>query len=86
MSHLSVLREKIGKVPDTSGVYLMKDNAGCVIYVGKAKSLKKRLSNYFGRSLDTKTMMLMSNVADIEYKFTPTESLALLLEASLIHK
>ena len=73
-------------MPDASGVYLMKDTAGRVIYVGKAKSLKKRLSNYFGRSLDTKTMMLMSHVSGIEYKLTPTESLALLLEASLIHK
>jgi len=86
MSNLKVLRAKIGKIPDTSGVYLMKDSDGRVIYVGKAKSLKKRLSNYFGRLLDTKTMMLMSNVADIEYRLTPTESLALLLEASLIHK
>ncbi|MFA5346214.1 MAG: excinuclease ABC subunit UvrC [Candidatus Omnitrophota bacterium] len=86
MSNLKILRAKIGKIPDTSGVYLIKDSAGRIIYVGKAKSLKKRLGNYFGRLLDTKTMMLMSNAADIEFKLTPTESLALLLEASLIHK
>lgn len=86
MNNLKVLREKIGEVPDTSGVYLMKDSAGRVIYVGKAKSLKKRLNSYFVRLLDTKTMMLMSNAADIEYRLTPTESLALLLEASLIQK
>jgi len=54
--------------------------------VGKAKSLKKRLGNYFGPSLDAKTMMLMSQVGDIAYKLTATESLALLLEASLIHQ
>ncbi|MFH0855900.1 MAG: GIY-YIG nuclease family protein [Candidatus Omnitrophota bacterium] len=86
MGNLKALRAKIGKVPDASGVYLMKDNAGRVIYVGKAKSLKKRLNSYFGRLLDTKTMMLMSHVAGIEYRLTPTESLALLLEAGLIHK
>ncbi|MFH0826594.1 MAG: UvrB/UvrC motif-containing protein [Candidatus Omnitrophota bacterium] len=80
------MKKIIEKVPDTSGVYLMKDKDGCVIYVGKAKSLKKRLNSYMGRDLDTKTLMLMANVSDIEYRLTPTESLALLLEASLIHK
>ena len=80
------LRKKVAQAPNTSGVYLMKDGEGKVIYVGKAKSLKKRLLNYVGKNLDTKTVMLMSNVADIEYRLAPTESLALLLEASLIHK
>jgi len=64
----------------------MKDKQGRVIYVGKAKSLRKRLRSYIGRQLDTKTVMLMANVADIEYRLTPTESLALLLEASLVHQ
>jgi len=86
MNNLIMLRKKIGEAPDTSGVYLMKNKEGKVIYVGKAKSLKKRLLNYVGRNLDTKTVMLMSNVADIEYRFAPTESLALLLEAGLVHK
>jgi len=80
------LRNIIARAPDTSGVYLMKDKAGRVIYVGKAKSLKKRLLNYLSRGLDTKTVMLMSHVADIEYRLAPTESLALLLEAGLIRK
>ena len=83
---MSSLRDIIAQAPDTSGAYLMKDRAGRVIYVGKAKSLKKRLLNYVGRRLDTKTVILMSNVADIEYRLAPTESLALLLEAGLIHK
>ena len=86
MNNLMKLKEKIGNAPDTSGVYLMKDKAGSVIYVGKAKSLKRRLANYLGKGLDIKTAMLISNVADIEYRLTPTESLALLLEASLINK
>ncbi|MFA4989792.1 MAG: GIY-YIG nuclease family protein [Candidatus Omnitrophota bacterium] len=86
MHNFQILKEKAAQLPDTSGIYLMKDAAGRVIYVGKAKSLKVRLSNYFGRALDAKTMMLMSQVSAIAYKLTPTESLALLLEASLVHK
>lgn len=86
MNNFIMLKKKVSEAPDTSGVYLMKDREGKVIYVGKAKSLKKRLLNYTGKNLDTKTVMLMSNVADIEYRLAPTESLALLLEASLIHK
>jgi excinuclease ABC subunit C len=80
------LKNIISSVLDAAGVYLMKDKQGRVIYVGKAKSLRKRLRSYIGRQLDTKTVMLMANVADIEYRLTPTESLALLLEASLVHQ
>lgn len=86
MENLKVLKEKISSMPDSSGVYLMKDEGGRVIYVGKAKSLRKRLNTYLGRDLSGKTVALMSNVRDIEYRLTQTESLALLLEASLIHK
>jgi excinuclease ABC subunit C len=80
------LKKIIADIPDAAGVYLMKDKAGRVIYIGKAKSLRKRLRSYIGRQLDTKTLMLMANVADIDYKLTPTESLALLLEARLVHQ
>ncbi len=64
----------------------MKDKTGQVIYIGKAKSLRKRLSTYLGRDLSSKTVALMSNVNDIEYQLCQNESLALLLEASLVHK
>jgi len=64
----------------------MKDASGKVIYVGKAKSLKKRLSSYLSRDLSTKTLAMMSKVCEIEYRLTPTESLALLLEVNLIHE
>lgn len=73
-------------MPDAAGVYLMKDKTGRVIYIGKAKSLKKRLSTYLGRDLSSKSVAMMSNVSDIEYRLAPTESLALLLEASLVHQ
>ncbi len=80
------LKKKISSVPDTAGVYLMKDGTGRIIYVGKAKSIKKRLGSYFGGGLSAKTIALMSQVNDIEYRLTPNESLALLLEASLVHE
>lgn len=73
-------------MPDSPGVYLMKDAAGRIIYVGKAKSLRKRLLTYLGRGLATKTLIQMRSVADIQAQLCPTESLALLLEAALIHK
>lgn len=80
------LKNIIAKMPDAAGVYLMKDKEGAVIYIGKAKSLRKRLNSYLGRDLSSKTVAMMSNVYDVDYKLTPTESLALLLEASLVHQ
>jgi excinuclease ABC subunit C len=80
------IKEKIKQIPDSPGVYLMKDKAGRVIYIGKAKSLRKRLSTYLGADLSSKTIVLMSCVDDIEYQLCQNESLALLLEASLVHK
>lgn len=80
------LKEKILQAPDASGVYLMHDNLGKVLYVGKANSLKKRLLNYLSRDLDTKTQALMAKVADIEFKLTKNENMALLLESKLVHE
>lgn len=80
------LKEKIKALPDSPGVYLMKDARGEIIYVGKAKALKKRLLSYFGRDLATKTLVQMRSVVDIEVQLCPSEGLALLLEAALIHK
>jgi len=83
---LDKLKEKIGNLPDAPGVYIFKDAQGKIIYIGKANSLKKRVSSYLGRDLATKTVALMSNVRDVEYRVCKNESLALLLEASLIHQ
>ncbi len=80
----SELRNKIASLPDSPGIYLMKDESGKIIYIGKAISLKKRVSSYLVRGLSAKTVRLMANVADIEYRTTATEGMALLLEASLI--
>ncbi len=80
------LKNIITNLPETPGVYIFKDSAGKIIYVGKAKSLRKRVQSYFRRFLNTKTQLMVSKIADIEYKLCQTESLALILEASLIHK
>jgi len=86
MTNSKELKDKVAVLPDTPGVYIFKDAQGEIIYVGKAKSLKKRVQSYFTRYLTSKTQVLVSKIADMEYKLCQTESLALLLEASLIHK
>lgn len=78
------MKHKISGLPQVPGVYLYKDNQGKIIYIGKAKSLKKRVSSYFNRFLSTKTQNLVSRIADIEYIVTPSEAQAQLLEAALI--
>ncbi|MBN1243358.1 MAG: excinuclease ABC subunit UvrC [Spirochaetales bacterium] len=72
--------------PESPGVYLMRDAEGTIIYVGKAKVLKNRLSSYFTGRKDTKTRLLVSRIASIEWILTATEYEALLLENELIKK
>jgi excinuclease ABC subunit C len=72
--------------PKTSGVYLWKDETGLILYVGKAKSLKNRLSSYFASNKDIKTRILVSRAHAIEYITTENEYEALLLENTLIKK
>ncbi len=82
------IQEKIKKIPLTSGVYLMKNAGGKVIYVGKAVSLRKRVQSYFRKSKGavSKTDLLVAEIADIHYIKTASEAEALILEASLIKK
>ena len=86
MENSQKLKEKILSAPDSPGVYLMRDKYKQVLYIGKAKSLKKRLLNYLRRDLSSKTLALLAKVADLELRLSANESMALLLEASLIHK
>lgn len=79
------LREKISFLPDTPGVYTYYDAAGTVIYVGKAKNLKRRVSSYFNRTHDVlRTNLLVRNIADMSYIVVPTEQDALNLENAMI--
>lgn len=79
------LKEKIAVLPDTPGVYMYFDAAGTVIYVGKAKNLKRRVSSYFNRTHDClRTNILVRNIADMKYIVVPTEQDALNLENSRI--
>ncbi|AIO18731.1 UvrABC system protein C [Candidatus Izimaplasma bacterium HR1] len=80
------LKEKIKSIPNLPGSYQYKNKDGIVIYVGKAKDLKKRISSYFTGSHDTKTSRLVMNITDIEYIVTNSELDALLLELNLIKK
>ncbi|MCX5712038.1 MAG: excinuclease ABC subunit UvrC [Candidatus Omnitrophica bacterium] len=80
----SDLKQKVQGLPLSSGVYLFMDISGRIIYVGKAKSLKNRVSSYFTRFLSDKTQALVSRIADIEYIVTPSEAQAQLLENALI--
>ncbi len=80
------LREKVSQAPPLPGVYLYKDAAGCVIYVGKAKSLRSRVRSYFSDDnlADAKTGTLISEARDIEYILVANEKEALALENNLI--
>ena len=79
------LKEKIAILPDTPGVYMYFDAEGNVIYVGKAKNLKRRVSSYFKRTHDVlRTNLLVRNIADMKYIVVPTEQDALNLENSMI--
>ena len=84
--HLNTLREKAGRLPLEPGVYIMKDQSGQIIYVGKAKALRNRVSSYF-RSVEKhlpKVYRMVEHVRDFEFIVTDSEFEALVLECSLI--
>lgn len=81
------LRELVREFPYLPGIYLMKNKANKILYVGKAKNLRNRVRSYFADSLDhAKTLMMVSHVETVEYILTKTEVEAFLLEASMIKK
>lgn len=81
-----ILNQKISLLPDVPGSYQMKDKNGDIIYVGKAKSLLKRVKQYFTRPQRGKVMRMVLEIADFDIIETHSEKEALLLEISLIHK
>jgi excinuclease ABC subunit C len=80
------IAQKLHYLPDSPGVYLWKDAAGEVLYVGKAKSLRSRVRSYFASDhpYSLKTQHLVRHIADLETIVVPTEAHALVLEANLI--
>lgn len=80
------IKEKLSLLTTNPGCYLMKNSDGDIIYVGKAKNLKRRVSSYFNREHTGKTKALVSNIRDFEYIVTQTEVESLLLEINLIKK
>lgn len=80
------LKEKIKKFPNSPGVYLMKNCHGEIIYIGKAASLKNRVSSYFERPHDSRIEKLIDEIKSIDYQTIPTVIEALVLEANLIKK
>lgn len=81
-----MIDEKLSLVPHSPGCYLMKDKNGVIIYVGKSKNLKNRLSSYFKSNHTGKTAMLVRDICDFEYILTSSELESLLLEINLIKK
>ncbi|MEF9863608.1 MAG: excinuclease ABC subunit UvrC, partial [Christensenellaceae bacterium] len=82
------LEKKIKNLPNQPGVYIMRDKDTKVIYVGKARVLKNRVSQYFRKEAQkyAKVAAMVSNIADFEYIITDTELEALILECNLIKK
>ncbi len=74
------------KLPETPGVYIMKDAAGNILYVGKAGNLRRRVSSYFERPHDVRIQALVARIATIDHRDTDTAIEALILEAELIRK
>src|SRR3989344_4272754 len=84
---MAKLKYKLKNIPQNPGVYLYKNRAGEIIYVGKAKNLKKRVSSYFQkRALDPKTAALVADIRDLEYVIVSSELEAVMLENNLIKK
>ena len=85
------MKEKIRRLPETSGVYLMKDRFGQIIYIGKAVNLKRRVSHYFQstarqKAYSPKIASMISLIEDFEFIKVKSEAEALILESKLIKR
>jgi len=73
-------------IPPQSGVYIMKNSHGDILYIGKAKNLKNRVKSYFLRNQNYKTQKLVEKISDIEFVITDNEEEAFLLESNMIKR
>ena len=80
------LQETLRAFPQSSGIYMMKDKKGFVLYIGKAKNLKSRVQSYFVNNKSFKNQFLAPRIHRVEYILTDTETEAFLLEAHLVKK
>ncbi len=80
------IKSTVSTLPDKPGVYQFIDSTGTILYVGKARSLKKRVSSYFTKSQSGKTQVMLSRAIDLRHIVVDNESEALLLENSIIKK
>ena len=80
------ISEKLNKLPQKPGVYMMKDASGRIIYVGKAKVLRNRVRQYFQASANhsVKTQIMVSKIYDLDYVICDSEMEALVLESNII--
>jgi excinuclease ABC subunit C len=78
------IKEKIKQLPLTAGVYLMKSAEGGILYVGKAGSLRRRVSSYFSSSAPLKTRLMAEEITDVDFISCDSPEQALILEAALI--
>jgi excinuclease ABC subunit C len=79
-------RPPSSEIPDSPGVYLFRDRSGGVLYVGKAKSLRKRLANYFARDLPPRTRAMVETAGSVDWILTDSEVAAIMLEFSLVQE
>ena len=86
MSEEAKIRSILSLLPNQPGIYQFIDSCGVVIYIGKAKSLKKRVTSYFSKNQSGKTTVLLGKATDIKHLVVDNESDALLLENNLIKK
>ncbi len=73
-------------IPPHSGIYIMKDSGGAILYIGKAKNLKNRVRSYFVKNQNYKTQKLVEKIHDIEFVLTDNEEEAFLLESNMIKR
>ena len=86
-SNVDYLKSLIAVLPGSPGIYQIFDKSDRIIYIGKAKNIKKRVSSYFTKSHDhRKTALLVRNITDIKHMVVASEQDALLLENNLIKK
>ncbi len=86
MAGADYIKSTVSALPDKPGVYQFIDSSGTILYVGKARSLRKRVSSYFSKNQSGKTKVMLSRAADLRHVVVDNESEALLLENSLIKK